>query len=129
MPTAYGWTSIPVLYRDASNYKAYGSILLEGNITDDEIAALRACLIGGTLYVPGQLGLPHLAVDAWPGSAYDDDHNWHEMLLDEISTATQAFEPLARETSAHRAGTVSDFLTRARGAAAAGWNPGIGNPW
>jgi hypothetical protein len=32
------------LYRDASNYKAWGEVLLSGAPTENEIAALRASL-------------------------------------------------------------------------------------
>lgn len=129
-PDPTGWTCIPVMYRDGSNYKAYGHILLQGVLTGDQIATLRASLSEENFYVPGQLGLGHLAVEEWPGSSYDDDHNWHEMFLEEISTGEQAapLDPTGAKGT-QQAGTVVEFLAKVQGAAAAGWDPSIGNPW
>ncbi len=128
-PEPSGWTVLPVMYRDASNYKAYGDILLEGIITDAQIAVLRASLNQDTYYVPGQLGLDHLALDTWPGSAYEDDHNWHELFLPEIRTVDQATSELIRERGTQEGGTVAEFVAKVQKAAADGWNPNIGNPW
>lgn len=123
-------TSIPVMYRDASNYKAWGSITLDGEITAEQIAELRAALADGDSYVPAQIGLPHLAGEEWPGSSYEDDHNWHEMLLDdiEISPAGAAVGRHSWRTPDH-AGPVEAFVARVKEAATSGWNPEIGNPW
>lgn len=131
MPTSdpTGWTCIPVMYRDGSNYKACGDILLEGIITDAQIATLRSHLDADAYYVPGQLGLSHLALEEWPGSSYDDDHNWHEMYPDEIRTSTHAGATPIIEKGTQQAGTVDAFLAKVQGAAAAGWDPSIGNPW
>lgn len=126
---AASWTLIPVMYRDASNYKAYGDILLEGIITDAQIAALRGSLNEETNYVPGQLGLEHLALEQWPGSRYEDDHNWHEMMHDQIRTLDLVDADLVRERGTQEAGTVAEFLTKVQEAAAAGWDTRIGNPW
>ncbi len=115
-----GATVIPVMYRDASNYKAYGLISLDGIITDHQIGALRQCLGEGRYYVPRQLGLAHLAEETWPGSHYDDDHDWHEMFLDEITTSQTSLTP---GVDTQNAGTVDEFLARLRGAARAGWHP------
>ncbi len=112
-----GVTLIPVLYRDAANYKAHGAISLTGMITDSQIATLRQCLRAGTYYVPAQLGLAHLADDTW----YDDDDNWHEMLTDAITTSTEEREP-AWDTQ--HFGTVEDFITELTAIAAGpGWDP------
>jgi len=129
VPDPRSWTVIPVMYCDASNYKAYGDILLEGIITDMQIAALRASLSQESYYVPGQLGLKHLAIETWPGSRYDDDDNWHEALLSEIRTVDQATSDLIRERGTQEAGTIHQFLAKVQKAAADGWNPSIGNPW
>ena len=117
-------TSIPVMYRDASNYKAWGSITLDGAITAGQIAELRAALADGESYVPGQIDLPHLAGEAWPGSTYEDDHNWQEMLLDDIEV-----RPACAQGTTDHAGTVDAFVARVKAAAATGWNPDIDNPF
>lgn len=126
---AASWTLIPVMYRDASNYKAYGDVLLQGSITDAQIAALRTSLKQETYYVPGQLGLEHLALQQWPGSRYEDDDNWHEMMHDQIRTLDLGTVELVRQRGTQEAGTVAEFLAKVQDAAAAGWDPGIGNPW
>lgn len=122
------WTLIPVMYRDAHNYKAYGDILLEGIITDTQIEAIRTSLRETTHYVPGQLGLGHLAHQAWPGSTYDDDDNWHEMFLSEIRRVDLADAALIRERGTQEGGTVAEFLAKVQDAAAAGWDPHIDSP-
>lgn len=124
-----GWTFIPVLYCDASNFKAYGQVVLEGVITDAQIALLTSSLSHGSHYVPAQLGLQHLALDRWPGSAYDDDHNWHEMFPDRIATVQQPLPPLTSESGTQHAGTVTEFITRIQDVARTGWDPNVGNPW
>lgn len=124
-----GWTFIPVLYCDASNFKAYGQVVLEGVITEAQIAVLCTSLSDGSHYVPAQLGLQHLALDAWPGSRYDDDHNWHEMFPDRIVTVQQTLPPLTWEPGTQHAGTVTEFIIRMQDIAGAGWDPHIGNPW
>jgi hypothetical protein len=117
------------MYRDAVNFKAYGDILLEGIITDTQIEVLRASLREETYYVPGQLGLGHLAHEAWPGSSYDDDDNWHEMFLSEIRRVDLAISALIRERGTQEAGTVAEFLAKVQGAATAGWNPRTDSAW
>ena len=128
VPDSASWTVIPVMYRDAVNFKAYGDILLEGIITDAEIAVLRTSLREETYYVPGQLGLGHLAHETWPGSSYDDDDNWHEMFLNEIRRVDVAIAALIRERGTHEGGTVTEFLAKVQDAAAAGWDPRIDSP-
>ena len=39
------------LYRDASNYKAWGHLLLKGTATGDEIKALRAHLDNAEFFI------------------------------------------------------------------------------
>jgi len=68
------------LYRDASNYKACGALLLSGYPTQDEIAALRACLESGEYFVAEQVGIPAVYEELWElsGGPTDDDHALHE---------------------------------------------------
>lgn len=122
-PDSSSWTLIPVMYRDASNFKAHGVILLEGIVTGAEIATLRASLHEETYYVPRQLGLDHLATEKWPGSFYEDDHNWHEVCLSEISTVELAMPALMRVEGTQDGGTVADFISKVQKAAADGWDP------
>lgn len=70
------------LYRDASNYKGYGSVLLWGEATPENEAAIRAVLIDGMYFEAERVGVPtlyHLVRgDAEPVEG--EDHGWHEFV-------------------------------------------------
>lgn len=68
------------LYRDASNYKAFGAVLLSGYPTQEEIDELRACLDSGEYFVAEQVGIPAVYKELWElsGGPTDDDHALHE---------------------------------------------------
>ena len=70
------------LYRDASNYKAWGKILLSGVPSQDDIAALRARLDSDTYFVAEQVGVPSVYKELWnlSGGRTSDDHALHEFL-------------------------------------------------
>ena len=69
-------------YRDASNYKAWGEVLLSGMPRDNEIAALRDCLVSGEYFVAEQVGIPPLYEELWElsGGPTEDDHALHELV-------------------------------------------------
>lgn len=66
-------------YRDASNYKAWGSLLLRGLASSAEIESLRDCLESGEFFIAEQLGIPPLYAELWEFSngPSADDHVWH----------------------------------------------------
>ena len=70
------------LYRDASNYKAWGKILLSGATTDNEITTLRGCLESGEYFVAEQVGIPAVYEELWKlsGGPTEDDHALHEFV-------------------------------------------------
>lgn len=70
------------LYRDASNYKAWGEILLSGVPSPDDIAALRACLESDEYFVAEQVGIPAVYKELWDlsGGPNSDDHALHEFV-------------------------------------------------
>jgi len=70
------------LYRDASNYKAWGEILLSGVPSQNDIAALRARLESGEYFVAEQVGIPALYKELWDlsGGPNSDDHALHEFV-------------------------------------------------
>lgn len=70
------------LYRDASNYKAWGTILLLGVPSQNDIAALRACLESGEYFVAEQVGIPAVYKELWDlsGGPNSDDHALHEFV-------------------------------------------------
>lgn len=67
------------LYCDASNYKAWGGLLLDGNASAAEAEALQACLNGGEFFIAEQVGVPPLYAELWQYSdgPTEDDHVWH----------------------------------------------------
>lgn len=84
------------LYRDASNFKAWGELLLEGELTAEEVAQLSARFDQGELFVAEQIGVPTLYEELWRQCQCEPsdelDHVWHE--FSEIRVATS--EDLAR---------------------------------
>ncbi|MDX2208041.1 MAG: hypothetical protein SFU57_10385 [Gemmatimonadales bacterium] len=92
------------LYRDASNYKAWGSVLLDGQATSATEAAIRARLIDGTWFVAERIGVPTLYRLVWgaTGPDEDEDHVWHE-FVGLVATGQEEGEPLM---------TVSELVDR-----------------
>lgn len=54
-------TRIEYMYRDASNYKAYGEVVLEGTLSESDKAAIRGALYDGEFFIPGPVGLDDLS--------------------------------------------------------------------
>jgi len=81
-------TLIPLMYRDACNYKLHGEIVVGGEPDPTLIARLEAALDAGEFIVPEQVGLTHLArTDDMFKRRFpdpDDDHPYEEVLLDQI---------------------------------------------
>jgi len=79
------------LYRDASNYKAWGGLLLSGAPAQSEIAALRACLESEVYFVAEQIGVPAVYKELWDlsGGRTSDDHALHEFVALRIATMTE----------------------------------------
>ena len=84
-------TEVPVMYRDASNYKAFGSVTFPGTLNAGQRDRLRAALDGGEYFIPEQLGLHHLGPElmGFPG---EDDHAFHELDLEDV-TETKGWAP------------------------------------
>lgn len=88
------------LYRDAGNWKTYGTILLDG----DSVGAceeLSACLEWGNNFVAEQVCLPSLCYRHWSDCGDDPselDHAYHEFVdlriatMAEIETLTSSGE-------------------------------------
>ncbi len=64
------------LYRDASNYKNYGSVTIscrEFDLREIDFR-IRQRLIDGEYFSAGKAGIPELFFDV----SNEDDHDWHE---------------------------------------------------
>lgn len=72
-----GNTEIAYLYRDGSNYKKYGSVVLAGALWPHEGHQIIAACdheFDEPQFIPHEVGLPALHVDGWDA---DLDHPWH----------------------------------------------------
>jgi hypothetical protein len=67
------------LYRDASNYKAFGTVWFIGTLTGNEQYELMACCDDGEFFVAEQVGIAALYATLFEdgGGPTDDDHAWH----------------------------------------------------
>lgn len=109
-------TALPYMYRDASNYKQHGTIWLTGLITDEQREALKASLEVGECFIPAQVGLQHLGEDSEWNFPAEDDHCFHELLVDEIEITPNNPRPdIATET-------VEEFVAKMTAIGADGWD-------
>lgn len=67
------------LYRDASNFKVWGSVLLQGHVTTEDALLIQQCCDAGEFFIAEQLGLPPLYAELWALSdgPTREDHAWH----------------------------------------------------
>ena len=73
-------TRIHYMYRDASNWKFHGSVVISGCANRSEF---ERHLFDGEWFVPERVGLQHLLTEPWS----EDDHLLHE--LGEFETCEQ----------------------------------------
>ncbi len=76
------------LYRDANNFKAFGQLLLAGEIIDSNIVEIKSFLDSGAYFVAEQVDIPPLYSQLWEYSNGQTiaDHAYHEFI--EIRSAT-----------------------------------------
>ena len=68
-------TKISYMYRDADNYKIYHSEVLSGEISQQQIEEITACLNDGEYFIPHQVGLAEKRFD----TITESDHPWFEL--------------------------------------------------
>ena len=80
MASSPNYTIFEYLYRDAANYKAWGSILLTGATPTGTRKALDQCLDSGEFFVVEQVNIPTLyeCLYAYSNGTTVDDHAYHE---------------------------------------------------
>lgn len=102
------YTIFEYLYRDASNYKAHGAVVLSGRPADDVARRVRAHFESEECFIAENIGVPDLRPKLWAysgGIPTDDDHLFHEFgsfrdaMPDDI-------------TSLMLCGAVDDFVAR-----------------
>lgn len=94
------------MYCDASNYKAFGALLLTGGVTEEALKRLVSKLDGGEFFIAEQVVIPVLYEELWEFSdgPSEDDHVWH--------TFNQFRPPVEEETDLPVWSSVSDLLKR-----------------
>lgn len=102
-------TKITYLYRDASNYKQSGEVVVRGAIT---FADLEPYLVEGTDFVPEDVGLSHPGEQFSGSFPTEDDHPYCEL--------NDSFEPTTEEGTVDAQVLIDQF----RRADAAGWPGG-----
>lgn len=67
------------LYRDASNYKVWGQLLLEGEMTIEQACYLQSRFDSEEFFIAEQIGVPPINKELWvySGGITSDDHVWH----------------------------------------------------
>lgn len=96
------------LYRDASNYKVWGTLRLEGVANEIDRQVLVSKFESGEFFIAEQLGIPALYADLWEFSngPTEDDHVWHTFH------ALRAVTP--DDTCAEVFGSVADLIKKLR---------------
>jgi hypothetical protein len=76
------WTAFDYMYRDAGNFKAFGTIILEGQLSAADQELIRSHLSSREFFIAEQVCVPPLYQELyrWSGGATDSDHCWHEFV-------------------------------------------------
>jgi len=83
------WTGFDYVYRDAGNFKAFGTVLLRGAVTKIDEDLVRRSLDSGEYFIAEQVGVPPLydQLYQWSSGPTESDHCWHEFVgFREINT-------------------------------------------
>ena len=100
------------LYRDASNYKTWGSVAFAGRVTDDFTRRLLRALESSEFLIADQVRVPELFLGLRDWPLEQDDHCWHEFSAIESTTE-------AADDSHGR--TIDDFIAEVERQSALGW--------
>lgn len=98
-------------YRDAANFKAHGSLVLNGALVNSESEAVHSRLFEDGLFIAEQLGVPPLyeSLYRWSGGPTSADHCWHEFV------GIRLIEDGDEQNQAHVWGEADEFVTRLLG--------------
>lgn len=103
-------TRMAYLYRDGSNYKYPGVVVVRGLLTFNDLKPYLDEEAGdGSGFCPADVGLPHPAGGEAEGFPSEDDHCWCELNEDDFRLTNEtgditAEELVARFKKAHEAG-------------------------
>lgn len=76
------WTVLDYAYRNARNFKAFGSVAFKGKISPTDELRFQQRLEAGEFFIAEQIGVPPLyeKLYEFSGGPTEDDHCWHEFL-------------------------------------------------
>ncbi len=108
-------------YRDAANYKSWGTLLLSGLVSEADLAVVSKHLLDGEFFIAEQLGVPPMYAELWAFSNGPsiDDHVWH--FLHEFRPATD------EEVTGEVWGTVESLVVRIK--AVTTWDETLSPHW
>lgn len=109
------------LYRDASNYKSWGTLVLRGEATASDLGVLKSKFESGEFFIAEQLGLPTLYAELWEFSNGPsiDDHAWHCFYKLRPATDEDITEPVF--------GSVKNLISKI--SAVKEWEPELSPHW
>lgn len=76
------WTLFDYMYRDAGNFKAFGSVALRGRLRHADRQEILDRLDRGEYFIAEQVGVPPLYGELykWSNGPTESDHCWHELV-------------------------------------------------
>lgn len=88
------------LYRDASNYKSWGSLILRGAFKESDLDILKKQFDAGRYFIAEQIHVPALYAELWQYSNGPsiDDHAWHEFYSLRLANEEDVVEPVFSTT-------------------------------
>lgn len=86
------WTAFDYMYRDAGNFKAFGTVMLEGPLSLADRNLIRSRLSSGEFFIAEQVGIPPLygGLHKWSDGPTTSDHCWHEFVGFQTVAAPQS---------------------------------------
>lgn len=109
------------LYRDASNYKVWGTLVLQGTATEYDLEVLATHFESGEFFIAEQLDIPPLYAELWEFSNGPsiDDHVWHTFYALRPATEEDIKESIFD--------TVKNFISKIE--AVKNWNQELSPHW
>jgi hypothetical protein len=109
------------LYRDASNYKSWGTLLLKGMVSASDEEQIKSHFESGEFFIAEQLEIPPLYADLWEFSSgpTGEDHVWHTFCKLRPATVHERDLPLFAHV---------EFLM-SKICAVTCWNPRLSAHW